>query len=57
MDKDGRFPKEMERTTSFHYTVFVMDAFFNIAQMAEKAGVDLWKYTSPSGKSLKKAFD
>lgn len=57
MDKDGRFPKEMERTTSFHYTVFVMDAFFNIAQMAEKAGVDLWKFTSPSGKSLKKAFD
>lgn len=57
MDDAGRFPKEMQRTTSFHYTVFVMDAFFNIAQMAEKLEVDLWKYTSPSGKSLKKAFD
>lgn len=57
MDNDGRFPKEMERTTSFHYTVFVMDAFFNIANMAEKIEIDLWKYISPSGKSLKKAFD
>ena len=57
MDKAGNFPKEMERTTSFHYTVFVMDAFFTIAQMAEKAGINFWNYTSPSGNSLKKGFD
>ena len=57
MDKAGNFPKEMERTTSFHYTVFVLDAFFAIAQMAENAGINFWKYTSPSGNSLKKGFD
>ena len=57
MDNDGRFPKEMERTISLHYTAFVMHAFFVIAQMAENAGVDLWNYSSPSGKSLRKAFD
>lgn len=57
MDKAGNFPKEMERTTSFHYTVFVMDAFFTIAQMAEKAGINFWNYTSTSGNSLKKGFD
>ena len=57
MDKAGNFPKEMERTTSFHYTVFVMDAFFSIAQMAEKAGINFWEYKSPSGNSLKKGFD
>ncbi len=56
MDIEGNFPKEMERTTSFHYTVFVMDAFFTIAQMAEKAGINFWNYTSPSGNSLKKGF-
>jgi hypothetical protein len=33
-----------------------MEAFFNIALMAEDIGVDLWKYTTPSGKSLAKAF-
>ena len=57
LDSQGSFPKEMERTTSLHYTTFVMEAFFNIARMAEKTGIDFWNYTSPSGKSLKKAFD
>jgi hypothetical protein len=57
MDETGRFPKEMERTISLHYTAFVMNAFFTIAQMAEHTGIDLWNYTSPSGKSLRKAFD
>lgn len=57
MDESGSFPKEMERTISLHYTSFVMQAFFTIAQMADDAGMDLWNYTSPSGKSLKKGFD
>lgn len=57
MDDNGLFPAEMERTISLHYTSFVMNAFFTIAHMAEKTGFDFWKYTSPTGKSLKKAFD
>jgi len=57
MDDTGRFPLEMQRTISLHYTCFVMEAFFNIAQVAKKLGMDMWNYTSPSGKSLKKAFD
>lgn len=57
MDNTGRFPAEMQRTISLHYTVFVMNAFFTIAQMADEAGMDMWNYTSPSGKSLKKGFD
>jgi hypothetical protein len=57
MDEKGGFPAEMERTISLHYTVFVMEAFFNIAQMSDEAGMDMWNYTSPSGKSLKKGFD
>lgn len=57
IDAAGNFPKEMERTMSLHYTTFVIEAFFNIAQMADDAGEDIWNYTSPSGKSLKKAFD
>lgn len=57
MDNDGKFPKEMERTISLHYTTFAMEAFFIIAHMSEKAGVDLWAMTTPSGKSLKKGFE
>jgi hypothetical protein len=57
MDDGGNFPLEMERTTSLHYTGFAIEAFFNIAQMAEHESIDMWNYVSPSGKSLKKAFD
>lgn len=56
MDSKGSFPKEMERTISLHYTVFVMEAFFNIAEMANEAGVDFWSMVTPSNKSLDKAF-
>ena len=57
MDAGGMFPLEMERTTSLHYTGFAIEAFFLIARMAEKTGIDLWSYVSASGKSLKRAFD
>jgi Alginate lyase len=55
-DNKGFFPAEMERTISLHYTAFVMEPFFIIANMADKTGFDLWNYTSPSGKSLQKSF-
>lgn len=57
LDNNGMFPKEMERTISFHYTAFVMNAFFVIAQMSDKAGIDFWNLTTASGKSLKRAFE
>lgn len=56
MDDKGFFPAEMERTISLHYSAFVMNALVNIAQMADKVGVDFWSYTTPSGKSLEKGF-
>lgn len=57
IDDTGKFPAEMERTISLHYTAFVMSAFFNIAAMSEETGIDLWNMVTPSGRSLKKAFD
>ena len=57
MDNEGKFPKEMERTIALHYNVFDLEAFFLVANMAEKIGFDFWNYTTPNGKSLKKGFD
>lgn len=57
MDEGGKFPKEMERTISLHYSAFNLEAFFLIAAMAEHVGIDFWNYTSPKGNSLKKGFD
>lgn len=57
MDKDGSFPKELERTIALHYTVFNLEAFFHIAHMAEGLGLDFWNLSTPSGASLKKGFE
>jgi hypothetical protein len=57
LDENGFFPAEMGRTISLHYHAFIMDAFFMIARMSDKTGNDFWKLTTPSGKSLQKAFN
>ncbi len=57
MDEKGFFPAELERTIALHYSTFVVNAFFSIAQMSERTGFDFWNHTTASGKSLKKAFD
>lgn len=57
MDEEGKFPKEMARTIALHYSTFNLNAFFMIASMAERVNIDLWNYTSPSGKSLKNGFN
>lgn len=56
MNEEGFFPKELARTISLHYSTFVLHAFFAIANMAEHTGTDFWNLTTPSGKSLRKAF-
>jgi len=56
MNEEGFFPKELARTISLHYSTFVLHAFFAIANMSGHTGTDLWTLTTPSGKSLRKAF-
>jgi Alginate lyase len=53
MDKDGFFPLEMERTIALHYNNFILTAFNIIAQLSEKAGMNIWSLKTASGKSLK----
>lgn len=57
MNGEGFFPKELARTISLHYSTFVLHAFFAIANMAEYTSIDLWHLTTPSGKSLRNAFN
>ena len=57
MDDNNRFPLEMARTTSLHYSVFVIDAFLKIAKMAENTGVDFWMSQGNSKHTLKAAVD
>jgi len=56
MDTSGLFPLELTRTTSLHYSVFILNAFTIVAQLSEQTRINLWTVETPSGKSLKKAF-
>ncbi len=57
MDSNGLFPLELQRNTSLHYSVFILNAFNVIAELSEQIGVDYFQSKTVSGKSLKMAFD
>ncbi len=57
MNADGFFPAELARTTSLHYSLFVVEPLLLIAQMGSHVNTDLYAYTSSNGNSIKKAVD
>jgi hypothetical protein len=57
MDANGLFPLELERTTSLHYSVFILNAFNVVAELADQIGIEYFNSKTSSGKSLQSAFD
>jgi hypothetical protein len=57
MNDDGFFPLELARTTSLHYSAFIMNAFNIIAIVSDKTSTNFWTAETASGKSYKKALD
>ena len=57
MDDKGYFPLELERTTSLHYTAFILDAFTVIAQLSEKTNTNFWTLQTRLKKSLEKGYE
>lgn len=57
VNADGYQPAEASRTRSWHYSNFNLVALTRLAQIGKHVGVDLWRYTAPSGATLFKAVD
>jgi hypothetical protein len=57
MDDNGYFPLELERTTSLHYTTFILDAFTVVAQLSENSKINFWTLKTKSHKSVKKGYE
>jgi hypothetical protein len=57
MAKDGSFPQELKRTKPFGYSLFNIDAFCNLARILSTPEENLFEFTTPDGKSLKKGME
>jgi hypothetical protein len=56
IDAEGKQKRELDRTRPLHYSLFNLDAFTMLAELARHVDVDLWHYTAPGGGSIGKAL-
>lgn len=54
---DGRLPLELARTKPYSYSLFDMDALALICQIASRPEDNLWTFTTPDGRGMRKTVD
>lgn len=57
MDPDGSFPQELARTKPYNYSIFQLDAMTALCHILSTPEDDLWTYSTPDGKNIRKALD
>jgi hypothetical protein len=53
----GAQPHELKRTRPLQYCMMNLQGFFEIATMLSTAGLDVWSFQTPDGKSLRRATE
>jgi hypothetical protein len=54
---DGSFPLELKRTKPYGYSIFNLDAMTTICQVLSTPKDDLWVFTLPDGRNMKKGIE
>ena len=49
IEPDGRQLRELSRTRAWHYSAYNLTAFFNLATLGERVGVDVWTHSRRTG--------
>jgi len=57
MAEDGSFPQELRRTKPYNYSLFNLDAMATICQILSNEKDNLWAYTLPDGRNMKKGIE
>lgn len=57
MADNGSFPRELERTKPFGYSLFNLDAMTMLCQILSDEKNDLWNYKTPDGKCIRKGIE
>jgi len=56
MAPDGSFPRELERTKPYGYSLFNLEAMATICQILSTPEDDLWAFELPDGRGMRKAM-
>lgn len=57
MAEDGSFPLELRRTKPYNYSLFNLDAMSTICQILSTEEDNLWLFTLPDGRNMKKGIE
>lgn len=57
MAANGSFPLELKRTKPYSYSLFNLDATASLAWILSDKSFDVWNYSLPDGRGIKKGLD
>ncbi|MFW5984738.1 MAG: alginate lyase family protein [Halanaerobiaceae bacterium] len=57
MDKDGSFPRELDRTKPYGYSIFILDNMINLCYILSTPEDNLWNYKLKDGRGIKKGIE